>query len=180
MDKNNEVITIIFDYWVQAHNEVIQSRSSILEKKTSSMFKQMANSYYYSLKNQIAWLEEDNHKKVYGDPNDNFTFKGRTEKVNQIPYDELEELYDTTNFEGFVTAHRFRTEVLSENSQDMIELTKILNHVKLLFSQTGWDLPSESKKSKASKASNVKILDHNSKEFAKIQERLKQSGLSIK
>ena len=180
MNKNNEVITIIFDYWVQAHNEVIQCRSSVLEKKTSSMFKQMANSYYYSIKNQIAWLEQDCHNKVHGDPNDNYTFKGRTEKVNQIPLKELDSLYHTTNFDGFVTASQFRTEVLKENGQDMIELSQILDHVKLLFSQTGWDLPSESKKSKASKASNVKILDHNSQEFAKIQERLKQSGLSIK
>ena len=89
--KNNEIVDILFDYLVESHNVVIQSRSSVLEKKTSSIYKQKANSYYYSIKNQIAWLEQDNHNKVHGDPNDNYTFKGRTEKINQIPYDQLQE-----------------------------------------------------------------------------------------
>ena len=69
--NNNEILDILFDYLVESHNVVIQSRSSVLEKKTSSIYKQKANSYYYSIKNQIAWLEQDNHNKVHGDPNDN-------------------------------------------------------------------------------------------------------------
>ena len=54
--NNNEILDILFDYLVESHNVVIQSRSTVLEKKTSSIYKQKANSYYYSIKNQIAWL----------------------------------------------------------------------------------------------------------------------------
>ena len=178
--NNNEILDILFDYLVESHNVVIQSRSTVLEKKTSSIYKQKANSYYYSIKNQIAWLEQDNHNKVHGDPNDNYTFKGRTEKINQIPYDQLQELFETTNFEGFSTAHQFRTEVLVENGQDIIELTKELNYLESLYKKTGWDLPNKTSKTKASKKSQVKVLEHNSQRFQEIQARLKQSGIITK
>ena len=178
--KNNEIVDILFDYLVESHNLVIQSRSSVLEKKTSSIYKQKANSYYYSIKNQIAWLEQDSHNKVHGDPNDNYTFKGRTEKINQIPYDQLKELFETTNFEGFSTAHAFRTEVLVENGQDIIELTQELNYLESLYKKTGWDLPTKTSKTKASKKSQVKVLEHNSERFKEIQARLKQSGIITK
>ena len=179
-NKTKEVLDIIFDLWVESHNEVIKSRSSILEKKTSSVYKQKANSYFYSISNQIAWLEQDNHNKVHGDPNDNYTFKGRSEKINQIPYAELQSLFETTNFEGFSTAHQFRTEVLVENGQDIIELNEELTYLKKLFNDAGWDLPTKSTKNKASKKSQVKVLEHNSARFAEIQERLKQSGIISK
>ena len=180
MNKANEILTIIFDYWVEAHAEVIKARSSVLEKKKGSKFKQKANSYYYSLVNQINWLTEDNYKKVHGDPNDSYTFKGRTEQINQIPYDELIQLFETTNFEGFSTAHQFRTEVLIENGQDILELTDELNHLKKLFGDVGWDLPSKQTKTKASAKSTMKVLEHGSARFKEIQARLKQSGIISK
>lgn len=180
MNKNNEVLNIIFDYWVESHNEVIKNRSSILEKKTSSIFKQKANSYYYSLKNQIAWLEQDNHNKVHGDPNDNYTFKGRSEKINQIPYAELQSLFETTNFEGFSTAHQFRTEVLVENGQDIIELTQEIKDLESLFNKSGWDLPTKSTKTRASVKSQVQVIEHGTKRFQEIQDRLRKSGIITK
>lgn len=180
MNKNNEVLNIIFDYWVESHNEVIKNRSSILEKKTSSIFKQKANSYYYSLKNQIAWLEQDNHNKVHGDPNDNYTFKGRSEKINQIPYAELQSLFETTNFEGFSTAHQFRTEVLVENGQDIIELSQEIKDLESLFNKSGWDLPTKSTKTRASVKSQVQVIEHGTKRFQEIQDRLRKSGIITK
>ena len=178
--KEQEIINIIFDYWVETHNEIIRNRSSVPEKKKSSRFKQKANSYYISICNHIAWLEQDNHNKVHGDPNDNYTFKGRTEKINQIPYAELQSLFDTTNFEGFSTAHQFRTEVLIENGQDIIESTAEKSYLETLYKKVGWDLPNKTSKTKASKKSQVKLLEHNSQRFKEIQERLRQSGIITK
>ena len=56
--NNNEILDILFDYLVESHNVVIQSRSTVLEKKTSSIYKQKANSYYYSIK-KIKLLEKN-------------------------------------------------------------------------------------------------------------------------
>jgi len=89
-------------------------------------------------------------------------------------------LFETTNFEGFSTAHQFRTEVLVENGQDIIELTQELNYLESLYKKIGWDLPTKTSKTKASKKSQVKVLEHNSQRFKEIQARLKQSGIITK